>query len=91
MRGVSRSEPKFLAIYTNLDVGRFSLRTKIPGDTFQLKCEAPLSQNQKFLAIFTSRNVRRFSVRTEGPGGIFQFDCDVFVGQDKNFWQWLPV
>ena len=46
MRGVVRSEPKFLAIFPNLNAGRFSVRTGTPGDFFQFKCEVCVGQNQ---------------------------------------------
>ena len=46
MRGVFRSEPKFLAIFTNLDARRFSVRTKTPGGAPQFKCEAFCRQNR---------------------------------------------
>ena len=45
-RGVIRPEPKFLPVFTNLHAMRFSVRTKVPGDIYQLKCEAPFGQNR---------------------------------------------
>ena len=46
MRGVFRAEPKFLAVFTNLDARSDSARTEIPGDIFQSKCEALSGQNR---------------------------------------------
>ena len=40
MRGVCRSEPKFLANFSNLNARRFSVRTKIPSDIYQFECQA---------------------------------------------------
>ena len=45
-RGVFRSEPKLLAIFTNLHARCSSVRTKTPGDISQCECEVSVSQNQ---------------------------------------------
>ena len=39
MRGVCRSEAKFLAILTRLNAGYVPARTKIPGGIYQFECE----------------------------------------------------
>ena len=46
MRGVCRSEPKFLANFSNLDARRFSVRTKIPSDIYQFECQAFVGQDR---------------------------------------------
>ena len=74
-RCVFPSDPEFLAIFTNLNARRFSVRTKIPREIYHFECEAIFSQNQnswRFLPVWT-RGV--FAVRTEIPGGIYQFGC----------------
>ena len=45
MRGVIRSEPKFLAIVTILNLRRCSVRTKILVDFYQFDCDAFFRQN----------------------------------------------
>ena len=40
VRGVCRLEPQPLAIFTNLNARRYSVRTEVPGNTYQFKCEA---------------------------------------------------
>ena len=39
MRGVFRPDPKFLATFSSLNARRFSARTEIPGDIYQIGCE----------------------------------------------------
>ena len=46
MRGVSRSEPKYLAMFSSLNARRFSVGIKIPGDIYQFGCEVVVGQNQ---------------------------------------------
>ena len=46
MRGVSRSEPKYLAMFSSLHARRFSVGIKIPGDIYQFGCEVVVGQNQ---------------------------------------------
>ena len=46
MRGAFRSEPRFQAVFTSLNVRRFPVRTKFPGDNYQLECEAFFGQNR---------------------------------------------
>ena len=45
MRVVFRSEPKFLAVVTSLNAGRFSVSAKIPGSTYQFECEVFVGWN----------------------------------------------
>ena len=40
MRGVRRSEPKFLAVFTSLNAGRFSVSAANPSSFSQFECEA---------------------------------------------------
>ena len=49
------SEPKLLAIFTNLHASRFSVRTKIPGDIFQFECEVVVGQNRSSWRYFPVR------------------------------------
>ena len=105
MRGVTRSEPKSLSVFSSLNVRRSSVRTKIAGETYQSKCGAFVGQNQnsgqyflaifqseqEFLAIFIDLNARRCSAGTEVPGNSYQFECEVFVSQNQNSWRYLPV
>ena len=58
MRGVCRSEPKFLAIFTNLNARRSSVRTEIPGDIYPFEREVFFSQN--------SNSWQQLPVRTRG-------------------------
>ena len=46
MRGVTRSETKFLAVFPNLNAMRLSVRTEIPGGIYQCECEAFFGQNR---------------------------------------------
>ena len=46
MRGVFRSEPKSLAVFTSVNARRFSVRTEIPDGIYQCECEAFFGQNQ---------------------------------------------
>ena len=46
VQGDCRSEPKCLAILSNLNARRFSFRTKIPGGISQFDCVALFSQNR---------------------------------------------
>ena len=46
VRGVCRLEPQSLAIFTNLNARRYSVRTEVPGNTYQFKCEAFFGQNR---------------------------------------------
>ena len=46
MRGVRRSETKFLAVCPNLNAMRLSVRTEIPDGIYQCECEAFFGQNQ---------------------------------------------
>ena len=46
MRGVFRAEPKFLAIFTSLNAGRFAVRNEIPGGISQFKREASVGQKR---------------------------------------------
>ena len=48
MRGVCRSELKFLAILPNFDAWRFSVKTKIPGDSYQFGRVAFFRSEPKF-------------------------------------------
>ena len=41
-----QSEPKSLAVFPSLNSRRYSVRTKIPGDIPQFKCEVCVGQNQ---------------------------------------------
>ena len=69
MRGVFRSEPKFLAIVTSLNAMCFSVRTRIPGGIPLLGRDAFFGQNRNSWRI-SSLNAKRYAVRTEIPGGI---------------------
>ena len=46
MRGVFRSGPNSLPIFTIPNATRLSGRTEIPGDNYQFECEAFLGQNR---------------------------------------------
>ena len=46
MRGAFRSEPKFLAEFTNVDARRYSVRTQIPGVNYQVECEVFLVRTE---------------------------------------------
>ena len=46
MRGVFRSDPKFLAVFPSLGARLFSVRTKIPGGICQFACEVSVGQKQ---------------------------------------------
>ena len=98
MRGVFRSEPKFLAVSPSLNAEYSSVRTNVPISFFQFKFEVRLGpnrnswQNQKswlHLAVWTSLNARRFSGRTKRPGDISQFECEAFFGQNRNSWRYF--
>ena len=80
MRGVRRSELKFLAAFSGLNARRFSARTEIPGGISLFKCE-----------VFANLVARCLSGRTKIPGGIYQFGCEVSVGQNQNSWRYSPV
>ena len=58
MRGVCRSDPKFLAMFTSFRAGRFSARAEIFGGISQFKCEAFSGQNRN--------SWRYFPVKTRG-------------------------
>ena len=45
MRGIHRSELKFLAIFPSLGARRFSVRTQSPGNSYQFEREAVFGQN----------------------------------------------
>ena len=45
LRGVIRSEPKSLAVCTNVNARRFSASAEIPGKCYQSKCEVCCGQN----------------------------------------------
>ena len=45
-RCVIRSEPKFLAVFPNLNARCFSVRTRLPGNSSQSKCEAVFSRTR---------------------------------------------
>ena len=56
MRGAFRSEPKFLAIFTSLNARRISARSKVPGDIYQVECEAFFGHarnSSRYLPIWT--------------------------------------
>ena len=89
MRGVCRSEAKFLAILTRLNAGYVPARTKIPGGIYQFECEV-FRSGTKFLAMSTSLNARRLSVRIEIPGNIPQFAREALFRQNQNYWRHLP-
>ena len=90
MRGVYRPGPKFLPVFTSLNLRRLSVRTKVPGGIFLFLREAFFSQ-PKSLAVFPCFYERRFSVRTETPGGISQFKFEPFFGRGQNSWRFPPV
>ena len=46
MRGVFRPEPKFLAVFTSLNLRRLSVGTKIPGSFFQFKRQVLFGQDR---------------------------------------------
>ena len=46
MLGVCRSEPKSLAVFTNSNARRYSVRTEMPGGDFQFDREALFGQNR---------------------------------------------
>ena len=46
MRGVFQTEPKFLAVFTNVNATRFSVRTEMTGDISQCKCDVSVGQNR---------------------------------------------
>ena len=52
MRGVVRSGPTFLAVFSSLNAGRFSVGAKIPCDISQFKCEAFFGLNQSVWRYF---------------------------------------
>ena len=45
-RGVCRSEPKSLAVFSDLNAMGYSVRTEIPGGIYQFECEAFCGQNK---------------------------------------------
>ena len=53
MRGVFRAEPKFLAIFTSLNAGRFAARNEIPGGISQFKCVAFFALSQSVWRFFS--------------------------------------
>ena len=91
MGGASRSEPKFLAVFSSLGARRYSVRAETPDEFLPIWMRGVCQSEPEFLAVFTSLNARRFSVGTEMPGGVFQFKCEAFVSQSQNSWQYFPV
>ena len=89
MRGVFRSEPKFLAILPSLRARRLSVGTEIPGNSYQFEFEVFVSQNPNSWQI-TNLHARCLSVRTKIPGGFSQFECEVLFYQNRNSWRYLP-
>ena len=91
MRGVSRSEPEFLAISPSFNARRFSARPRLSGESYHFKRGAFFWSEPKSLAIFTTLNGRRFSVSAEIPGGFSLFECEAFFGQEQNPRRYCPV
>ena len=106
MRGVTRSDPKFSAVYSDLNARpepktprdicqlkfeAFFGQNQIPGGIAELEREAFFSSEPKLLAVFTNLNARRYSVGTETPGDISQSRCEAAFGQIPNSWRNLPV
>ena len=52
MRGVLRPGPKFLAVCSNLNARRLSVRTKAPGSIHHFECEVFVSGNQSLWRYF---------------------------------------
>ena len=46
MRGVRRPEPKFPAVFSSLNARRVSVRTPIPGNSYQFEWEVFVGQTQ---------------------------------------------
>ena len=89
MRGVFRSEPKFLAILPSLRARRLSVGTEIPGNSYQFEFEVFVSQNPNSWQI-TNLHARCLSVRAKIPGGFFQFECEALSYQNRSSWRYLP-
>ena len=92
MRGVCRSGPKYLAVYTSLNARRFSVRAEIPGDSPQCECEAFFGQTQnswRYLPFWMLGVFR--SVANVNAMCLSQCECEVFVGQNRNSWRYFPV
>ena len=90
VRGDCRSEPKFLAIVTNLNSRCLSVRIQIPGK-LPICMRGVCRSGPKFLAVFSSLSARRYPIRTEVPGGIYQATWEAFFGRGQSPWRYLPV
>ena len=89
-RGIFRSEPRFLKVFTNANDRSFSAGTRVPGDIFQfgqslgsrqylpIRVQGVCRSEKKCLAIFTDLDARRLSIRTKTPGNVCQCKCDAF-------------
>ena len=58
-RGVTRSEPEFLAVFPSSNARRYSVRTRIPGSISQFQCEVFVGQDRNSWRYFQlEREVR---------------------------------
>ena len=91
MRGAFRSEPKFLAVFTNVDARRYSVRTQIPGVNYQVGCEVFSWREPNFLAKYPRLNAGYLSVRTKIPSSTSQFEREAPFGQNQDSWRYFSV
>ena len=80
MRVAFRSEPKPLAIFSNLHARYFLVEIR-----------GACRSKPKFLDVCTISIARCVPVRTKIPGDFYQFGSEAFFGQNRNSWRYFPA
>ena len=89
MRGVCRPEPKFLAVFTNVNARRFSAISEIPVGFFQFERDVTVGQNRS--------SWRFFPVQVRGviPSGAkflaIYPSLESFFGRGQRSWRYVPI
>ena len=90
MRGAFRSEPKFLAISASVNAMRFSARTKIPGDIYQIECAA-FSARTAIAGETSQSKCGAFVGQDQNSWQYFPVWMRGVFSQNRNFWRYFPV